>query len=312
MRRGLVVATLVATAIGFALAVTMAAGCDTSPLFADMLGGDGDLSSTPAADLAVPLGDGPPPPPPDAQLPGRTLLWNDEFEGAAGAAPDQSKWSFDVGGSGWGNNELEYSTARPQNVALDGAGHLAITALSEPYMGKAYTSGRINSLAHFTHAFGRFEARMQLPAGQGIWPAFWLLGNDVGTVGWPQCGEIDIIENKGQEPNTVHGTVHGPGYSGGDGISMYRNVPGAPLSAGFHVYAVEWLANNIVFSVDGVSYFMVTPGQLPAGTKWVFDHPFGVILDLAVGGNFVGSPDSSTMFPQTLVVDYVRVYEAQP
>lgn len=295
---------------GLIVALLLACGCDTSPLFADMTADD----LAPAA-AAVDLGatsDAPPPPPPDASLPGRTLSWSDEFDGPAGQAPDSSKWSFDVGGSGWGNGELEYSTARPENVALDGAGHLAITARAEAYMGKEYTSGRVNTLGHFTRAFGRFEARMQLPAGQGMWPAFWLLGNNAGTVGWPACGEIDIVENKGQEPNTVHGTVHGPGYSGGNGITAMHIVPGAPLSAGFHVYAVEWLANNIVFSVDGVSYFMVTPQQLPAGTQWVYDHPFGIILDLAVGGTYVGSPDASTMFPQTLLVDYVRVYEPQP
>jgi beta-glucanase (GH16 family) len=312
MRRGLMLGALVMAAVGFAVAIALtasAAGCDTSPLFADL--GD-DLSPAPSDDIGD-LGAGlDAPPPPDATLPGRTLVWNDEFEGAAGQAPDQSKWSFDVGGGGWGNQELEYSTARPENVALDGAGHLAITARAEAYMGKEYTSGRINSLAHFTRAFGRFEARMQLPAGQGMWPAFWLLGNNASSVGWPACGEIDIIENKGQEPNTVHGTVHGPGYSGGSGISSSRIVAGAPLSAGFHVYAVEWFANLIVFSVDGNSYFTVTPQQLPAGTQWVFDHPFGVILDLAVGGNYVGSPDATTPFPQTLLVDYVRVYEPQP
>jgi beta-glucanase (GH16 family) len=307
MTRNLVVTALVATAIGFAVAVAMA-GCDTGPLFADMTAGD--LALAPADDLAGPADS--PPPPPDAALPGRTLVWSDEFEGPAGQAPDASKWSADVGGSGWGNQELEYSTARPENVALDGAGHLALTARAEPYMGKSYTSGRVNTLAHFTRAFGRFEARMQLPAGQGMWPAFWLLGANQSTVGWPACGEIDIVENKGQEPNTVHGTVHGPGYSGGKGISASRVVPGAALSAGFHVYAIEWFANNIVFSVDGVSYFMLTPSQLPAGTQWVFDHPFGIILDLAVGGTYVGSPDASTTFPQTLLVDYVRVYEAQP
>jgi beta-glucanase (GH16 family) len=297
MRRWLVVGSL------------LVVGCDTSPLYPDMIGGD--LPPQPIDDLGVGL-DPPAPIPPDASLPGRTLAWSDEFEGAAGQAPDASKWSFDVGGSGWGNQELEYTTARAQNVALDGAGHLAITARAEAYMGMSYTSGRINTLAHFTRAFGRFEARMQLSSGQGLWPAFWLLGNNVSSVGWPACGEIDIIENKGQEPNIVHGTVHGPGYSGGNGITAARTVPGAPLSAGFHVYAVEWFANLIVFSVDGNTYFTLTPQQLPAGTQWVFDHPFGIILDLAVGGNFVGSPDGTTTFPQTLLVDYVRVYEPQP
>ena len=305
MRRSLVVTTLVVGSL------VVVAGCDTSPLYPDMLDVDldppatndvGDLGA--AGDAAVQ--------PADASLPGRTLLWSDEFDGPAGQAPDAAKWSIDVGGSGWGNQELEYSTGRPQNVALDGAGHLAITARAEAYMGKEYTSGRLNTLAHFTRAYGRFEARMQLPAGQGIWPAFWLLGNNQPTVGWPQCGEIDIIENKGQEPNKVHGTVHGPGYSGGQGITADHIVSGAPLSAGFHVYAVEWFANLVVFSVDGISYFTVAPQQLPAGTQWVFDHPFGIILDLAVGGNYVGSPDSTTTFPQTLLVDYVRVYEPQP
>ncbi|HEX8954556.1 MAG TPA: glycoside hydrolase family 16 protein [Polyangia bacterium] len=310
MRAWLVVGSLLAAALGFVVAVALAAGCDTSPLYPDMV--DGDLSPLPPAGD---LGDGadlPAPDQSDASMPGRTLVWSDEFEGAAGAPPDATKWSFDVGGSGWGNGELEYSTARPENVALDGAGHLAITARAEAYMGKEYTSGRINSLSQFTHAFGRFEARMQLPTGQGIWPAFWLLGDNVSSVGWPQCGEIDIIENKGQEPNIVHGTVHGPGYSGGNGISAMRTVPGAPLSDGFHVYAIEWFANLIVFSVDGNSYFTVSPQQLPANTQWVFDHPFGVILDLAVGGGYVGSPDATTTFPQTLLVDYVRVYEPQP
>jgi beta-glucanase (GH16 family) len=254
----------------------------------------------------------PPPPPGDLSLPGRTLVWNDEFNGPAGSQPDPTRWNFDVGGDGFGNQELEFMTARTQNVVLDGAGHLQIIARAEPYQGRAYTSGRINTLGRFTKAFGRFEARMQLPTGQGMWPAFWLLGNNQPSVGWPACGEIDIIENRGQEPNTVHGTVHGPGYSGGNGITQSRIVPGAPLSQGFHVYAIEWVANRINFSVDGTTYFILSPQQLPANTQWVFDHPFGVIFDLAVGGNYVGSPDATTVFPQTLLVDYVRVYEPQP
>jgi beta-glucanase (GH16 family) len=302
MRRWLVIASMVAAAIGFVLAIALAAtGCDTGPLYPDMIPDDGTRPPT----------DGNPPPL-DASLPARQLVWSDEFDGAAGDPPDPSKWSFDVGGGGWGNQQLEFDTDRPQNVALDGAGHLAITARAEEYGGRHYTSGRINSTSHFSRAFGRFEARMQLTTGQGLWPAFWLLGNNFSTVGWPACGEIDIIENKGQEPHIVHGTVHGPGYSGGGGISAAHTVPGAPLSADFHIYAIEWFANLIVFSVDGTTYFTLTPQQLPAGTQWVFDHPFGVLLDVAVGGNFVGSPDGTTLFPQTLLVDYVRVYEPQP
>jgi len=306
MRGWLVVGSILAAAVAFAIALATA-GCDTSPLYPDDMT-TSDLASPPPTDSSVDTAA----PPPDASLPGRTLLWSDEFTGPAGQAPDPTKWSFDVGGDGWGNQQLEYTTARPQNVALDGAGHLAITARAEAYMGKSYTSGRINTLAHFAHAFGRFEARMQLPSGQGMWPAFWLLGNNQPSVGWPACGEIDVIENKGQEPNIVHGTVHGPGYSGANGITAAHTVPGAPLSADFHVYAIEWFANLIVFSVDGNTYFTLTPQQLPSGTQWVFDHPFGVILDLAVGGTFVGSPDATTPFPQTLLVDYVRVYAPQP
>ena len=244
----------------------------------------------------------------DAGLPGRTLLWHDEFEGAAGAAPDATYWSYDTGGTGWGNQELEFYTSRPSNVALDGEGHLAIVARAESYMGKAYTSGRINTLQHYTHAFGRFEARMQVPAGQGLWPAFWMLGNDYAASGWPACGEIDIVETKGQEPNIVHGTIHGPGYSGGSAITSKRDVPGPPLSDGFHVYAVEWTSEQIEFYVDDFKYATLTPASLPAGTSWVYDHPFGILLNVAVGGNFVGAPDATTTFPQTLLVDYVRVY----
>lgn len=293
-----------------ALVLGAVAGCDTSPLYPDAdAPPPDDLAVAASADDAAVADSAPPP---DASLPGRTLVWSDEFEGAAGQPPDATRWSFDVGGDGWGNQQLEYTTARPQNVALDGAGHLAITARAEAYQGKSFTSGRINSLSHFTHAFGRFEARMRLPAGQGMWPAFWLLGNNQPAVGWPGCGEIDIIENRGQEPNTVHGTVHGPGYSGGNGITQMRTVPGAPLSAGFHIYAIEWQANRVEFFVDGTSYFVLTPQQLPANTQWVFDHPFGVILDLAVGGTFVGAPDGSTVFPQTLLVDYVRVWSPAP
>jgi beta-glucanase (GH16 family) len=282
------------------------AGCDRSPLFPDM-GGQAPPPPPMPKDASASMIENTPP---DAALPGRTLVWRDEFDGAAGSPPDPGKWDFDVGGSGWGNQQLEYDTDRTSNVSLDGNGHLVITARAEPYLGKSYTSGRIETLAHFVQQYGRFEARMQVPRGQGMWPAFWLLGANHASVGWPQCGEIDVVETKGQEPNLVHGTIHGPGYSGAHGITAQQIVPGAPLADGFHVYAIEWLAGHIVFSVDGATYFSITPAQIPPGTQWVFDAPFGVILDLAVGGNFVGSPDGTTPFPQSLIVDYVRVYEA--
>jgi beta-glucanase (GH16 family) len=309
---------MVVAAVAFGVAMLLASGCDTGPLYPDMKLASSDDLALPAIDLdllptpvdlaAIDFAS----PPFDLTLPGRVLLWHDEFDGPAGQAPDPNNWDFDVGCDGWGNAQLECTTSRSQNVSLDGAGHLAITARAERYMSHSYTSGRINSLAHFTHAYGRFEARMQLPTGQGLWPAFWLLGDNVGTIGWPDCGEIDIMEARGQEPSSVQATVHGPGYSGANGITYKATVPGAPLFAGFHVYAIEWLASQIVFSVDGSNYFIVTPEALPPGTQWVFDHAFGVLFDVAVGGNFVGSPSATTVFPQTLLVDYVRVYGAMP
>jgi beta-glucanase (GH16 family) len=276
-----------------------------------MAGGMVDPPPSGPEDMAMLTGDlaGHPSKPVDMVMPpGRTLIWHDEFDGNAGDPPDPSKWNFDVGGSGWGNAQLEYDTARPENVSLDGQGHLSITARAEAYMGRSYTSGRIETGSHFNHLYGRFEASMKVPRGQGMWPAFWLLGNTNGT-GWPQCGENDIVETRGQDPNTVNGTVHGPGYSGAGGITSKHNVAGNPLWDDFHTYVVEWFPNHVVFSVDGITYATISPTSLN-GNQWVFDHPFQIILDLAVGGNFVGSPDGTTPFPQSLLVDYVRVYEA--
>jgi beta-glucanase (GH16 family) len=237
------------------------------------------------------------------------LAWEDEFEGPAGQSPSASRWVFDIG-TGWGNAQLEYDTDRPENVSLDGNGNLAITAIKEIYMGSEYTSGRINTRDRFSQAYGRFEARIKLPVGQGIWPAFWLLGTDFADVGWPDCGEVDIMEYRGQEPNIVQGAVHGPGYSGGGAIwrKYYLSGPDG-FDADFHIFALEWSPDEIIWLVDEVPYFTVTPDDLPTGKRWVFDHPFFIIMNVAVGGNFVGPPDSSTSFPQTMLIDYVRVYE---
>ena len=234
------------------------------------------------------------------------LAWQDEFDGPAGQLPDPSRWTFDVG-TGWGNSQLEYDTARPENVSLDGAGHLLITARKEDWLGQSYTSGRITTRGKFEQSGGRFEARMRMPSGQGMWPAFWLLGNDVATAGWPACGEVDIMEYRGQEPLIVHGSLHGPGYSGGSALTRAYSAP-APLDSAFHVYALEWSASKITWELDGVVYSTVTPASVPGGSAWVFNHPFFILLNLAVGGNYVGSPNSSTPFPQALQVDYVRVY----
>jgi beta-glucanase (GH16 family) len=241
------------------------------------------------------------------------LVWSDEFNGSAGSAVDQSKWRFDIGGSGWGNNEQEYYTNSTRNAAMDGAGNLAITARRENpsnyqchYGTCQYTSARLLTAATFTRAYGRFEARMKLPRGQGIWPAFWMLGNDIGSVGWPNSGELDIMENIGREPSTVHGTIHGPGYSGAAGIGAPYSIAGAFADA-FHTFAVDWSPNLIIWYVDGVEYQRRTPASLN-GNRWVFDHPFFMIMNVAVGGYWPGYPDGSSTFPQTLTVDYVRVY----
>ncbi|MEV4476678.1 RICIN domain-containing protein [Nonomuraea salmonea] len=238
------------------------------------------------------------------------LVWSDEFDGPAGSAVDSSKWRFDIGGGGWGNNEHQYYTDSTRNAAKDGNGNLVITARRENpanyqchYGTCQYTSARLLTAATFTRTYGRFEARMKLPRGQGIWPAFWMLG---GTSGWPDNGEIDIMENIGREPNTVHGTIHGPGYSGGGGIGAGYTI-GAPFADAFHTFAVDWSPNLIVWYVDGVEFQRRTPADL-GGNRWVFDHPFFMIMNVAVGGNWPGYPDGSTTFPQTLTVDYVRVY----
>jgi beta-glucanase (GH16 family) len=234
------------------------------------------------------------------------VLWQDEFDGAAGQLPDPAKWQFDVG-TDWGNAQLEYDTARAENVALDGNGHLAITAREEEYLGRSYTSGRINTAGRFQQEHGRFEARIRLPVGQGVWPAFWMLGGDFGTVGWPACGEIDILEYRGQEPSIVHGSLHGPGYSGGNAVTGRFDL-GQAFHDDFHVFAIEWDTNRITWIIDDVRYQTVTPDDLPSGSRWVFDHPFFLILNVAIGGHFVGPPNAETMFPQTMLVDYVRVY----
>jgi beta-glucanase (GH16 family) len=247
------------------------------------------------------------------ELPPMTLVWQDEFDGPAGQLPDSTRWRFDVG-TNWGNNQLEYDTNRSENVATDGAGHLAIVARREDYQGCAYTSGRINTNGLFSRTRGRFEASIRLPRGQGLWPAFWLLGADIATNPWPACGEIDIMENRGQETRVVHGSLHGPGYSGGSALTSAFMLPsGAPsFDQAFHTFAVDWDESHIAWSVDGTVYETVKPSDLPSGTSWVFEHPFFVVLDLAVGGNYVGGPSTDTVFPQSLLVDYVRVYAPAP
>ncbi len=243
------------------------------------------------------------------------LVWSDEFSGPAGSLPDSSKWSIETGGGGFGNHELESYTGRPENVQQRD-GTLVITARKEPFTGsdkiqRDYTSARLQTKGHFAQAYGRFEARMQLPSGKGIWPAFWLLGDDVETVHWPACGEIDVMENIG-DPHTVYSTLHGPGYSGKNGISAKFPLPaGQAVDDGFHVYALEWAPDRIRFLFDDHLIVERTPKDLPVGARWVYDHPFFILLNLAVGGDWPGKPNEQTLFPQRLLVDYVRVYEGK-
>lgn len=240
------------------------------------------------------------------------LIFEDEFD--KDGALNTEVWNYDIGdGSaqgipGWGNNELQFYTDRPDNVTQQN-GFLLITAKNETFNGAQYTSARIQTKNKFQQQYGRFEARMRLPYGQGMWPAFWLLGDDSnGTEIWPNIGEIDIMEYRGQNPSIVLGSVHGPGYSGGNSISKSYTLPNDRFDTGFHVFGIEWGPDYINYYVDDVLYNQITPEDVPG--EWVFNNrPFYIIINLAVGGSFVGNPNEETEFPQTMLVDYVRVYQ---
>lgn len=234
------------------------------------------------------------------------LVWSDEFDGTAGSLPDASKWSFDLGNNGWGNQELQNYTNSTNNVSLDGNGNLVITALKN---GNTFTSARVNTKSKFSHAYGKIEARIKTPYGPGIWPAFWMLGDNIDSVEWPQCGEIDIMELKGNNPSVIYGSLHGPGYSGGNAKTKPYGLQNSRFDTDFHVFGVEWTENQIDFFVDGYLYQRVTPKDVSG--DWVYNHPFFLILNVAVGGNFVGFPTDGTSFPQKMYVDYVRVYKAK-
>jgi beta-glucanase (GH16 family) len=241
------------------------------------------------------------------------VTFQDTFDGPAGSAVDSSKWQTETGDN-VSNHERQYYTSGNKNAALDGQGHLVITARKENpanyqcwYGTCQYTSARLNTSGKFTTTYGHVEARMKIPRGQGMWPAFWMLGGDNGQVGWPNSGEIDVMENVGFEPSAVHGTIHGPGYSGAAGIGAGYTLPNGQVFAdAFHTFAVDWAPNSITWSVDGTVYQRRTPADL-GGNTWVFNKPFFLILNLAVGGYWPGDPDGSTSFPQQLVVDEVKV-----
>ncbi|AQY21099.1 glycoside hydrolase family 16 protein [Riemerella anatipestifer] len=239
------------------------------------------------------------------------LVWSDEFSGESGVLPDETKWTYDIGTgeNGWGNQELQYYTNRPENVSLDGSGNLVITAKKENYSGAAYTSARIKTQGLFSRTYGKIEARIKTPYGPGLWPAFWMLGNNIDTQGWPKCSEIDIMELKGNIPNVVHGSLHGPGYSAGNAVTKSYGLKNSRFDADFHVFSVEWKKDQIDFFVDGYLYQRVTAKDVPG--EWVYNQPFFLILNTAVGGNFVGFPTDGTTFPQKMYIDYVRVYKSK-
>ncbi len=263
----------------------------------------------------------PPPPPPPGPPPPPPVwvqVWSDEFEGPAGARVDSTRWRYDTGDGcpavcGWGNNEREFYTADTANIKQNGLGQLEITARVATdtipcYYGRCqYKSAKITTNGKMPVVPGRVEARIKLPVGQGLWPAFWLLGTNIGAVGWPTCGEMDIMENKGSQPTTTSSAVHGPGYSGNTPFAQSY----APITSDYHIYAVEWDTQSIRYFVDGTQHYNVAKTSVLQHGNWVFDQPFFVILNLAVGGNFDHNPASDAIFPATMLIDYVRVYRLQ-
>ena len=252
----------------------------------------------PGADAPGPLG------------PPWRLIWQDEFDGPENARPDATKWRHDIGGEGWGNQQLEFDTDQLSNAHVDGNGALVITAIKQKYANNEYTSARLRTQDRFEQRYGRFEARMRLPEGAGLWPAFWLLGANLASAGWPACGEIDVMEHRGSDPGTIHGSAHGPGYSGDNPKTDSYTLPGNDSFADdYHVFAVEWSPGEVHWYVDGKQYHALTADSMPSGQPWVFDGEMFMIVNLAVGGWFGGDVDD-TIFPRSMQVDYVRAYEA--
>lgn len=243
---------------------------------------------------------------------GWTLRFDDEFTGNAGSPPNPLVWLHDVGGTGWGNHELQDYTAATGNTYLDGQGHLVIAAYRHSggascwYGPCTYTSGKITTrqpqLATFSQGYGYFEARIKGPIGKGLLPAFWLVGEDITYAGPRKAGEIDIMEVLGDKPSEVQQHAHGPDLDFGNAFSL----PAGQSVADWHTYAVDWTHDEIRWRVDGTVTQRMTKEQ--AGDGWVFNHPFYILLDLAVGGDWPGTPDASTIFPATMLIDYVRAY----
>jgi beta-glucanase (GH16 family) len=249
----------------------------------------------------------------------KRLLWKQEFTGKSGTKPNSKIFNYDVGGGGWGNNEHQAYTN--YNAVLNGSGQLNINLkrinpdLDDLYetcpidtVGNAceFESSRLQTKGKLSFKYGRLEARIKVPIGDGTWPAFWMLGDDFPTNSWPNCGEIDIMETKGSEPYTVHGTVHGPGYSGGDGITNTKTLS-TKIGAGYHVYALDWTYNKMVWSVDGKAYHTVTPSVVGSNNNYVFNKQMFMIMNVAAGGWFAGQIDPDLNLAR-MSIDYIRYY----
>ncbi len=250
-----------------------------------------------------------------------SLFWADEFNGSAGSPVSSANWVLDLGDGcsagicGWGNQEKEYYTSSAANIALNGSGQLVITATLAPsslncYYGPQcrYTSARIKTKGKVEPLYGRIEAGVKLPVGQGLWPAFWMLGNNYQSVPWPSCGEVDVMEYRGSLANTISSAMHGPGYSGNTPVVHAYTLPSGTFADDFHVFAVEWGPDQVRFYVDDVLHYTVARATVESYGPWVFDHPFFIILNLAVGGQFDGDPASDSIFPAAMLIDYVRLY----
>ena len=235
------------------------------------------------------------------------LVWSDEFNYKG--LPDSTKWGFDVGGNGWGNNEAQFYTKADTNNAIVGKGFLSIIARKEKYENKEYTSARMITKGKADWSFGRVDIRAKLPKGRGTWPAGWMLGSNINTVGWPQCGEVDVMEHVGYDPDTIVGSIHSTSYNHVKGTQKTKRIFIKNPYTEFHIYGCEWNTEKMVFLLDGMPYLTV-PNEHKTEKEWPFNNPMFVILNVAVGGNWGGKKGiDESIFPVRMEVDYVRVFQ---
>lgn len=235
------------------------------------------------------------------------LVWSDEFDYEG--LPDPTKWAHEVGGHGWGNNELQYYTDKRLLNSNVGGGTLKITAYNEPYQGLEYTSARLVTKGKKTWTYGKFEIRAKIPSGKGTWPAIWMLGENIGSAGWPNCGEIDIMEHVGYDQGWVHGSIHTDKYNHVEGTQRTNKKFISDASTAFHVYGLEWTSDSIKVTIDDAVIFSFA-NEKTGVAAWPFSAPEFLLLNVAVGGNWGGAQGvDSSVFPKTMEVDYVRVYQ---